>query len=162
MKKMIVILCLLGVGQLSFGQREEIWQFASAAECVTFCDSLVKMGPRVYHRQGARAVPYVPDSFVVDYMTTDSMELHLVFRSRVVNANAALEIAGDSLYRLKFIRGKFLDLFPVWKEYINGNAVREAIASNGGETIHTEEPFGRFTFEEERFYKGYWKIDSTL
>ena len=57
-------------------------------------------------------------------------ELSVWFRVKWIGANPSLEIKGTPEYVLDHVKGKFLDVFPFWKKYIDttSNAVSMANA----------------------------------
>jgi len=47
--------------------------------------------------------------------------IYILYSMEIVGENKALEIKGTPVYTFRSATGKFLDLFPFWKKFINPN-----------------------------------------
>ncbi len=72
-------------------------------------------------------------SFIVKYVNAnDSTDIiPVLIRTAKIGENKDLEIKGTVQYSVKFTQGRFLDLFPFWKKFINKNADEHKIVEIG-------------------------------
>lgn len=84
---------------------------------------------------------------------TDTTDVLPVFYSmKMKGENAALEVTGTPEYTFYAAKGKFLDLFPFWKRYINLNAdISKISTSQDDKTINGSQ----FYLQED---SGQWKL----
>lgn len=134
MKK--IILLLLGLFTITAAQAQDraIFTRSTPEECITAIDTLLKDAKRVYefvdfYNSGNR---YYFDFAEADPADPDNpARVKAVFVKVDRGANPALEIKGTTVYEMDAIRGKFLDLFPIWKKYVDPHVNMELLAEKG-------------------------------
>lgn len=165
MKK--IILLLFGLFALSTAQAQDrtIFYCSSQEECITAVDSLLKNSKRTYefvdfydykdryYFNFKEANPTDPDN---------PMTLKVAFVKYMEGANPALEIEGTPVYKMNTIRGKFLDLFPIWKKYVDPNADAELLTTTYKAKTSfsfTEPKKQYFSFNYDNNDKSIWTIE---
>lgn len=129
--KFIVILLACLSSLCAQAQDRGIFTCSSTEGCVTAIDSLLCDASRKYTL--CKSFVYRDNKYVFDYKgvkpgSSDSTKLRIVFIKRAKGANPALEIEGVPVYELQTIDGKYIDIFPVWKKYVDPSADIEAVA----------------------------------
>lgn len=134
--KKIVLLLFGSLALLSVkAQERSIFTCHSPEACVASVDSLLRGAKRVYKL--TESYSYDNQSkYILEYRGAeeglpDSVNLHAVFIKRTKGANIALEIEGVVVYELSAINGKYLDLFPIWKAFVDTTSDKEALAARG-------------------------------
>jgi len=84
--------------------------------------------------------------------TTNVMTI--LFNVKMVGSNPSLEIKGTPQYQFDSTSGKFLDLFPFWKKFINKNEDDKIITNKGTSFLRIGEK--RFLFSRDLYEK--WTI----
>lgn len=140
--------------------------FAESTEkCREFTDRFLAMTEYDYEYQDA--LPR-KDLYHLVYARTDENgdKSHIIvtYRVRNIGGNEALEVKGTDEYHFYMIHGRFLDIFPFWKKYIDPTAAKETIAEKN-ETWHEVHFVGnagsshfRFGKQENIYGKMDWRI----
>jgi len=85
-------------------------------------------------------------------ITDTTNVLALYYNIKMKGENVALEVTGTPEYTFYAAKGKFLDLFPFWKRYINRNAdIAKISTSQDDKTINGSQ----FYLQED---SGQWKL----
>ena len=135
MKKIVFLLFGLLALLTARAQERSIFTCLSPEACVASVDSLLRGAKRAYKL--TKSYSYDNQSkYVLEYKGAeaslpDSVDLRVVFIKRTKGANPAVEIAGVVVYELTAINGKYLDLFPIWKAFVDTTADNEALAARG-------------------------------
>lgn len=66
-----------------------------------------------------------------DEVLPESKKMIVTFRVKYIGENKDLEIKGIPEYRFERVEGKFLNLYPFWKKYINPNADAIKLTEDG-------------------------------
>jgi len=61
------------------------------------------------------------------YQSKDSIRIVFSFDKLVSGEDQALEIKGKGYYKLYTIKGRFLDLFPIWKTKFDDSSTQDAV-----------------------------------
>jgi gamma-glutamylcysteine synthetase len=71
--------------------------------------------------------------YLVKYINTvDTTEvMYIKFHIKMVGANEDLEIAGTRQYVFEYVSGRYLDLFPFWKKFVNTSEDIEELTKKG-------------------------------
>lgn len=95
-------------------------------------------------------------SYTIRYKDRENEKYRLEFRFQIVykGENKDLEIAGVPEYRFSNVSGKYLDLFPFWKSYINPEEDKELLTSKKATFIKK----GDYTFIFSKF-SDKWSIE---
>lgn len=133
MKK--ILLLLFGCFALftAQAQNRDVFTCKDTTTCVSNIDILLQDAKRTYNKVDS----YMYDNkFIVEYKAVEpnsdaTVKLRVVFLKRAKGANLALEQPGQTVYELQYIIGKYLDIFPVWKKYIDPSADIEALSTKG-------------------------------
>lgn len=166
MKKTVFLLFGLLALLTVKAQERSIFTCHSPEACVASVDSLLHGAKRAYKL--AKSYSYDNQSkYILEYRgaaegSPDSVDLRVVFIKRTKGANPAAEIAGVAVYELSAINGKYLDLFPIWKAYIDTAANNEALAARGysdRKKFSNEDGSGEeYIFKENGQNKTIWQL----
>lgn len=154
MKRLLLILCLTASGGLCLAQ-SSVWKCHSPEECVTLVDSLIKVVKHEYQPDSLRFPELDRKRYAYWFIEKDSTaeeprRLSITFRYYMEGEDQTLEIEGTPTYRIAYIQGAYLDLFPMWKGWINPDADLHKIASDGSVVgfIGPKDQFDRYIFEK--------------
>lgn len=119
-------------------------------------DSIVSNAKRSYKFKSIQKYTDDTTSYVVKYINiNDSTDnIPVLIRTRIVDGNNDLEIKGTTEYSIKFTQGKFLDLFPFWKRFININSIDKKIIEKGYDTFESN----KMIFNFKRVTDNIWTI----
>lgn len=79
----------------------------------------------------------------------------------MIGANPSMEIEGTPSYKLYSVYGKYLDIFPIWKKYIDPTADIEFVSKNGTKNKRFE-PLAFYRLSADDTNKGYWALKGTF
>ena len=119
----------------------------------TLADSIVSNAKRTYKFSSETPIK---DSYVIRIRyvnvadTTD--RLNVFYSTAMKGANQALEIVGTPEYKFHSAMGKFLDLFPFWKKFIEP----ESNAESASQQLNDATINGKSFYLQE--YSGQWSI----
>ncbi|MEG1842398.1 MAG: hypothetical protein RR221_06755 [Alistipes sp.] len=166
MKKIVFLLFGLLALLTVKAQERSIFTSHSPEGCVASVDSMLQGAKRAYKL--IKSYPYDNQSkFILDYRgskpgSADSVNMRVVFIKRAKGANPAMEIAGETVYELQAMYGKFLDIFPVWNKYVDPTADMSAIATKRRcDRKKFENPDGsgeEYNFKEDSQDKSKWQF----
>lgn len=142
-----------------FVQAQDYTNFncSTEKESRTITDSLLKESKRQYKL--VDSLKY-QNNYILDYeykTETAPLKIRFAFSVYKVGANPDLEIEGKIVYTLKSIYGKYLDIFPIWKKYINPEADMETLSKKFGgdkKQIPIGDKTKVYTFRSDD--NGYW------
>lgn len=162
MKKLSLLLCLALSSGLCFAQRP-VWEYHSTEECLALVDSLMKVVKHEYRPDSLRfpetARKYINYWFIEKNPTTEEPRmLSIAFRYYMQGEDLTLEIEGTPTYEIVLIQGAYLDLFPMWKGWIDPDADLHKIAADKSVVGYTgpKDRSDRHIFEEVDARK--WRI----
>ena len=137
--------------------------------CAIIADSLLKGAKRPFKLLKTDSITrsqrdYIELIYVENTSNEVPLKIRLLFRVKFIEANPALEIEGKPLYELYLMQGKFLDIFPAWKKYIDPDADIEKTSDFGGKKEFRKADarasiLHRYTIEEDQY--GDWTILKT-
>ena len=137
MKKIVFFLLSLCVAYVANAQDFMALkaEYQTKEECIRLADSLLKLSKRTFALKDSEQTPQMP-KFILDYRATDAPEgevikLSVFFNILQKGANPSLEQKGTTVYTLATIYGKYLDIVPIWKTYIDLDADIVKIAESG-------------------------------
>ncbi len=129
MRKMLVAVCLIvfslsTVSQIAF-------KTSDTTMVRQLSDSLALNAKRdfVFVKQGRSVNDKNYYAVVYNDKEDENNRMTVAFRVSMIGANQALEIEGTPEYEFEFVYGKFLDLFPFWKKFIDESANAEQICT---------------------------------
>ena len=104
-------------------------------------DSIVSNAKRTFKFQSINRHRDAKTSYIVKYVNVnDSTDvIPVLVNTTIIGENKDLEIKGTTQYIIKFTQGKFLDLFPFWKKFINPTATEDDIIKVGYQTYNIGE-----------------------
>ncbi len=70
------------------------------------------------------------ESGIPEKELTDKEKINMQFHVYYEGENTALEVKGTPIFTFKHVKGRYLDIFPFWKKYIDPNADAETIATS--------------------------------
>lgn len=119
----------------------------------TIADSIVSNAKRTYmfsnenQMKGSyiTKIKYINPSDTTDILT-------MFYSKKMKGANAALELSGTPEYSFHSVYGKFKDLFPFWKKFIDTSSDPETASKELNEATVNDK---RFYFRESN---GQWEI----
>ncbi|MEL3904419.1 MAG: hypothetical protein P1P63_04840 [Treponemataceae bacterium] len=87
-------------------------------------DSITAYAKRVYDFKSEGVSKRDRNYYTVNYTNAADPDepFGVAFRIKMVGSNQALEIEGTPQYTFALVYGRFLDLFPFWKRFIDPNA----------------------------------------
>lgn len=136
MKKIILfVIALFAIFTAQAQNNRSVFVCGTPQACASSMDTLLQGAKRVYKLLNS----YEHDNRrqILEYETPKAnnndipIKMRVVFLKRTIGANPALEQSGQIVYELQSISGKYLDIFPIWKQYIDNTANMEAIAERG-------------------------------
>jgi len=129
MKRILVLLVILTLAVVATNAQKTTWLMGLSKDSAkVLCDDIVS------NMRGAFKFKYAePDTlnnrpdiyyfyYKSDSIKTDASLMTITFDVRNEGGNQALEIQGSDRYYLRSLIGKYLDVFPFWKEYVDPNA----------------------------------------
>lgn len=159
MKRTILTLFSLLICLFVQAQDWTYFNCSTEKESQTIADSLLKESKRQYKF----VISYkFQDKYILDYehkTEKTPLKIKFVFRVSKVGANPDLEIEGKTVYTLRSIYGKYLELFPIWKKYINPEADMETLPKEpmgGNKQFQTGDKKHVYTFRSDDKDNGYW------
>lgn len=135
MKKIILLLLSLFALFAAQAQSRTIFVCNTPAACASSVETLLKDATRSYKL--LNSYEYDNRKYILEYEvpkvndSDQAIKMRVVFLKRAIGANPALEQPGQIVYELQTITGKYLDIFPIWKKYIDSNADIETLAERG-------------------------------
>lgn len=90
--------------------------------------------------------------------TTGANLMKVVFSIKMIGANKDLEIRGTRTLLFDGVEGKYLDLFPAWKKFVNPSASLGSLASKGHDEVNMFFPDGREARLTLRKMGNYWRL----
>lgn len=168
MRKIVVTLCFGLFTVLSYAQQPIFWECHSQEECVVLADSLLSLGKRAYEHdsllfpeqkrgtRGGHDIYYFSEKNPADA----PRKFIVAFTFYMEGENQSLEIEGTPTYRLSLLQGPYLDLFPIWQQYIKPEADINLVVADKKDwaKIVTDNPNALIRFFLEEQSGGYWKI----
>ena len=167
MKKTLLFLFILLLSISVQAQNIEALNCEKEEDCVAIADSLLKSAKRPFKLLRTDSVTYSSRNYIKLIYTESSdskepLKMAILFRVKQIGANKALEIKGKTLYEFYSMQGKYLDIFPAWKKYINPDADIEKTSDFGGKKEFRKDSGSiehRYTIEEDQY--GDWIILKT-
>lgn len=154
MKKLLFTLFLVIFSGLCLAQNS-VWKCHSPEECVKLVDSLMRVVKHEYQPDSLRFPEFDRKRYaywLIEKKSTaeEPRRLSITFKYYMEGEDQTLEIEGTPTYRIASIQGAYLDLFPMWKAWINPDADLHKIASDRSVVgyIGPKEMFDRYIFEK--------------
>lgn len=168
MKK--ITLLLFGLFALITAQAQDlsVLTCSTQEECIIIMDSLLKDAKRAYEfvefRNPGNENRYYFSFIEANPTDTDNPTKAIaVFAKYMRGANPALEIEGTPVYEINAIRGKFLDLFPIWKKYVDPEADAELLVEKGRSHYDYTMPHLKYYFKQnDNNDKSIWIIQRDI
>lgn len=130
MKKLLSIIVVSFISLSAKSQSADILYNVSKDSARMISDELASLAKRkfVYSSTFENLKAY---AIIFKYRDAndESNELKIYFSVNNVGENRALEIQGTPRYYFYMVQGKFLDVFPFWKKYIEPEADAEKMSN---------------------------------
>lgn len=137
MKKILLTSACFLFCMVAAAQDISLFTCDSKEACVKVADSLLRDSKRQYKLLKAYDFSQGNNYYELLYKEVgdtikEPLKLSVTFKIEMIGANSALEIEGTPSYKLKFITGRFLDIFPIWEKFIDPTADMEATSKSHG------------------------------
>jgi hypothetical protein len=148
MRKLLFIVSLILFTTALFAQDNTIYQLTAKTpeQAKVIADGVADLVKQKY--ESSRVTEYSNQTansptYALCYyndITQNSCNLLVEFRKYMIGENKDLEIEGEPFYFVIKMRGKFLDVFPVWKQHFNPNAIQEETVKKWKEEVTLDIP----------------------
>lgn len=126
--KNIIVLFILMLPIIGFSQEPCLFICKSESEMRQAADAIALKAKSNFVFRDITRSPRAEAKVSVRYWDTANVErrkMSVVFEEYMIGKNEDLEIPGTPVYYLYSVSGKYLDLFPTWKAYIDPTAELE-------------------------------------
>lgn len=165
MKKTLLSLMFSIACLCSWAQDISLFTCDSEKECVRVADSLLRDSKRKYKLVKTSYEQSAYKYYNLDFQEVGNisspLKLTVIFKQRMRGANPSLEIIGTPCYELITIKGKYLDIFPIWKKYIDPNADIDKVSTSSRQSKNINEST-IYEFVPQHGYNGFWTIHSVF
>lgn len=137
MKKAIITLSLFSITLLTYAQLKFISN--TKEDMRLLGDSIVMSAKRHYIYQSEEEKEK-GSFYIIRYVNTEDQTDILPVGVKVImkGKNVDLEIEGTPIYSFAITQGKYLDLYPFWKQFIDPQADSESIEKKGRVKINKD------------------------
>jgi len=131
MKKLLLIISLLLAITKLFAQNNPVYQLIGKTpeQVRVIADRVMSLTKTEYEFSHISERSSRPSYYALVYREKGEedwkKQFYVEFRKYMIGEDKNLDIIGEPIYFLFEVRGKFLDIFPIWQRYFSPNSVQE-------------------------------------
>jgi len=160
--KTFALLLLMSLSFVGYSQDYASFICRNESEVRRLSDNIALNAKRHFKFDTVKISHLDARKYIVSYSdiedTVSNSKLNVVFEIYMKGANKDLEIIGTPEYCFSSVRGKYLDIFPFWKKFINPKADLQNVSEKKSDEITISLPSGKrngFRFSDS---DDLWKI----
>lgn len=157
MKQFILLLFVLTTTNIC---AQNIGKCHSPRECMSITDTLISLTSRNYQIVDTLTSRRTGYGYFIVTCKDDQRLFQCTFKY-TASGNVALEQQGAITYILYAVNGAYLDVFPIWKKYIDKTADVTSMSTKlggGRAEIVTDNNVSKYKFTQDANNPSYWTL----